>query len=111
MGINHVCCVDCGIKMRKLKVHVDDSGNVSWNVTSRLFNCSFIIPGRLAGKTFANLLIYMELTLGTQNKVMSRRWLNENGFKFKIPVQSVKATKYLMLNKLPIKRYISPRWI
>ena len=95
--------MDCGIKIRKLKVHVDDSGNVSWNVTSRLSNCSFIIPGRLAGKTFANLLIYMELTLETQKKVMLRRWLDEKGFKFKIPVQSVEATKYLLLNKLPIK--------
>ena len=36
------------------------------NVTSRLSNCSFIIPSPLAGKTFPNLLIYMELTLGTR---------------------------------------------
>ena len=44
------------------------------NVTSRLYNRSLIIPSRLACKTetFANLLIYMELSLETQKEVMSR---------------------------------------
>ena len=40
----------------------------SENVISRWSNCSFIIPSRLAGKTFANLLIYIELALGTPRK-------------------------------------------
>lgn len=42
------------------------------NETSRMSSYSFT-PSRLAGKAFAILIIYMELTLGTQKKVMSRR--------------------------------------
>ena len=40
----------------------------SKNVTSCLYNRSSIIPSRLACKTFANLLIYTELTLGTPKR-------------------------------------------
>ena len=37
------------------------------NETSRMSSCSFT-PSRLAGKAFAILIIYMELTLGTQKR-------------------------------------------
>ena len=46
-----MCYVGCGIKIRKLKVHVCDSGTPSENVTSRWYNWSLIIPRRLAYKT------------------------------------------------------------
>ena len=61
------------------------------DVTSRLYYRSLIIPSRLPCKTFTNLFICMKLTLETPKKIMSRRWLDENGIELKTPVQSVQA--------------------
>ena len=103
----------CGIKIRKLNVHVDDIETPSNNETSCISSCSFV-PSRLAGKTFAILIIYMELALGTYKRSCHVfNWMRTaSNSKY-----SCKACKLLIFiaNEAPYKgltfRCISSRWI